>query len=83
MGILSPLKEWLKGLAAPAEDPRLAYADASQRHRELMGKVRRAREKLAASKTDLETRLTEAKSRQPSANSINAARSYCEEPWTT
>ena len=64
MGILSPLKSWLKGFAAPAEDPRLAFADASQRHRELMGKVRRAREKLAASKTDLETQLTEARSRQ-------------------
>ena len=64
MGFLSPLKGLLKGLTAPAEDPRLAYADASQRHRELMGKVRRAREKLAASKTDLETRLTEARGRQ-------------------
>ena len=64
MGILSPLKGLLKGLTAPAVDPRSTYADASQRHRELMEKVHRAREKLAASKKDLETRLTEARSRQ-------------------
>lgn len=64
MSIFSLLKEWLKGLTAPAKDPRLTYADAFQRHRELMGRVRRARGKLSASKKDLETRLTEARSRQ-------------------
>ena len=64
MGILSSLKGWLKGLIAPAEDPRLVYADAFQRHGEVMAKVRRARGKLATSKRDLETRLTEARSRQ-------------------
>lgn len=64
MGMFSLLKDWLKTLTAPAEDPRLTYADAFQKHQELMGKLRRAREKLAAARKVLEERLGEAKSRQ-------------------
>ena len=64
MGMFSLLKDWLKTLTAPAEDPRLTYADAFQKHQELMGKLRRAREKLAAARKVLEVRLGEAKSRQ-------------------
>ena len=64
MGIFSSLKGLLKALTAAAEDPRLTYVDAFQRHRELVGKVGRAREKLATAKKDLEARLTEARSRQ-------------------
>ena len=64
MSIFSILKQLLTGLTASAEDPRLVYADAFQGHREVMGKVRRARGRLAASREELEARLSEARGRQ-------------------
>ncbi len=62
MAIFEGLKQRLKEMLAPAEDPRIRYADAFQRHRELIAKVARARANLAGSRTALESKLSVARS---------------------
>ncbi len=68
MSIFRKFKDWVEVLAAPADDPRQALAYSLQRHRQLVEKVRAAREKLAASKRDLELKLSEARAKPVPSN---------------
>jgi phage shock protein A len=64
LSIVSSIKDWVRTLAAPADDPRLLYADAFQKHRDLLAKVRRAKARLAASRAELAAKLAEARAHQ-------------------
>jgi phage shock protein A len=59
------LKVWAHALLAPAEDPRREFADAYQRQKELLEKVRFAQAGLAASKQRLEARAVTSREKLP------------------
>lgn len=69
MGLLGRLilllKTPLNALFAPAPDPRQTFANAYQRQREVLLKVRQALADIAASKSRLEAKTTETKAKLP------------------
>ena len=56
---------WLEKLLAPADDPRVSFADGYEKQRTLLAKVRQAQEKAAVSKTLLLDRTAELLDRLP------------------
>ena len=55
--ILSIVKSWIKALFAPAEDPRERPPSGRRRQAELLGRVRDARERIEATRTQLEREM--------------------------
>ena len=55
--VLSILKSWIKALFAPVEDPREGPSSGRRRQTELLGRVRDARERIEATRTQLEREM--------------------------
>ena len=63
MRILRSIRRWLSDAMEPAEDPRLAFPPSAGQHREVLDQVRAARTSIAASREQLEARVSEARTR--------------------
>ena len=61
MGLFDLVKGFFRKLAAPAEDPRLAYPAYAARNEELIQELKTARARLASSRGQLETKVAEAR----------------------
>ena len=59
------LRDWLRALLAPPEDPRQAFVEPASQHRELLARVRRAKENIASSLIQLEAKTTQVRDRLP------------------
>lgn len=56
-------KVWLNGLMEPAEDPRQTFANAFQRQRDLLARVRHAQQTLAQARTRLQAKADETRAK--------------------
>lgn len=64
-GLLNKLKKGLETLTAPAEDPRLTYAQTYDRQQALLGKVQKALADIGATKLRLERNTLEVQAKLP------------------
>ncbi len=64
-GLFNKLKKGLDSLMAPADDPRLTYAQTYDRQRDLLGKVQRALADIGATKIRLEKNTLEVQAKLP------------------
>ena len=63
MRFVRSMKQMLQSLAAPAEDPRETFPAPAARHQDLLDQVRSARVSLAASRQELEVKVTSARAK--------------------
>ena len=64
MGLLSSLKDLMKGFTATAEDPRPAYSTPEQRYQILLAKLRQAHAKVAAAREQLKAIMETVRARE-------------------